>query len=225
MRKLRLISSLCVALTFAITNVSSSRAQISNDIIKIGVMADMNGPLSTAGGRGSVEAARMAAEEFGGLITDKHIEIVSADHQNKPDIGAAIARQWFNVEHVDVITDLANSAVGFAVVEIAKPLNKIVLVSGPGSSDFTARRVRPPASTGHGTPTGRQPPRHGQSSVPTPTPGSSSLRILRSGTRLNVMVPVRWRRRAARSSAASGRRSTMPISAHFCFRRSRVEQR
>ena len=119
MRKLRLISSLCVALTFAIT-MSSSRAQISNDIIKIGVMADMNGPLSIAGGRGSVEAARMAAEEFGGLIADKHIEIVSADHQNKPDIGAAIARQWFNVEHVDIITDLANSAVGFAVVEIAK---------------------------------------------------------------------------------------------------------
>ena len=67
-------------------------------------MADMNGPLSTAGGRGSVEAERMAAEEFGGAIAEKHIEIVSADHQNKPDIGAAIARQWFNVEHVDVIT-------------------------------------------------------------------------------------------------------------------------
>jgi branched-chain amino acid transport system substrate-binding protein len=91
------------------------------------------------GGRGSVEAARMAAEEFSGAIAGKHIEIVSADHQNKPDIGAAIARQWFNVEHVDVITDLASSAVGFAVVEVAKPLNKIVLVSGPGSSDFTRK--------------------------------------------------------------------------------------
>ena len=143
MRKLGLTTSLCVALIFAITNVSSSTAQISDDTIKIGVMADMNGPLSTAGGRGSVEAARMAAEEFGGLIAGKHIEIVSADHQNKPDIGAAIARQWFNVEHVDVITDLANSAVGFAVVEVAKPLNKIVLVSGPGSSDFTGKACAP----------------------------------------------------------------------------------
>ena len=85
----------------------------------------------------------MAAEEFGGSIAGKHIEIISADHQNKPDIGAAIARQWFNVEHVDVITDLANSAVGFAVVEIAKPLNKIVLVSGPGSSDFTGTACAP----------------------------------------------------------------------------------
>jgi len=68
MTKLGLTTSLCVALIFEITNVSSSRAQISDDTIKIGVMADMNGPLSTAGGRGSVEAARMAAEEFGGLI-------------------------------------------------------------------------------------------------------------------------------------------------------------
>ena len=152
MRKLGLTTSLCVALTFAIANVSSSGAQISQDIIKIGVMADMNGPLSTAGGRGSVEAARMAAEEFGGSIAGKQIEIVSADHQNKPDIGAAIARQWFNVEHVDVIADLANSAVGFAVVEIAKPLNKIVLVSGPGSSDFTGKacaRQQHPLDMGH----------------------------------------------------------------------------
>src|SRR5215472_373037 len=64
-------------------------------------------------------------------------------HQNKPDIGAAIARQWFDVEHVDVVADLSNSAVGFAVVEVAKPLNKIVLVSGPGSSDFTGKACAP----------------------------------------------------------------------------------
>jgi branched-chain amino acid transport system substrate-binding protein len=152
MRKLGLATSLCVALIFAITSVSSSRAQISDDTIKIGVMADMNGPLSTAGGRGSVEAARMAAEEFGGLIAGKHIEIVSADHQNKPDIGAAIARQWFNVEHVDVTTDLANSAVGFAVVEIAKPLNKIVLGLGTWVIGFYWQGLRAhqhPLDMGH----------------------------------------------------------------------------
>jgi branched-chain amino acid transport system substrate-binding protein len=109
MSKLGLSTSLCIALTLAISGVLSGRAQFSNEIIKIGVMADMNGPLSTAGGRGLVEAARMAAEEFGGSIANKPIEIVSADHQNKRDIGAAIARQWFNVEHVDVITDLARA--------------------------------------------------------------------------------------------------------------------
>ena len=215
MRNLRLATRVCVALMLATGLASAGKAQISDDVVKIGVMADMNGPLSTAGGRGSVEAARMAAEEFGGSIDGKRIEIISADHQNKPDIGAAIARQWFNVEHVDVITDLASSGVGFAVVEVAKPLNKIVLVSGPGSSDLQARLARPPASTGHGTPTGRRLPPRGPLSVPMPTPGSSSLRIMRSGTRLNVMVPVQWRRRAVKSLAASGRRSTMPISARF----------
>src|ERR1700722_12700246 len=225
MRKLGLTTSLCVALTFAITNVSSSRAQISNDIIKIGVMADMNGPLSTAGGRGSVEAARMAAEEFGGSIAGKHIEIVSADHQKKPDIGAAIARQWFNVEHVDLITDLANSAVGFAVVEIAKPLNKIVLVSGPGSSDFTGKACAPTSihwtwdTYGAATTTARA------IVAPDASTWFLSLRIMRSGARLNGVAPLRWRRRAARSSAASGRPSTMPILAHSCSRRSKVEQR
>jgi branched-chain amino acid transport system substrate-binding protein len=115
----------------------------SDDVVKIGIMADMNGPLSSASGRGSVEAARMAAEEFGWSINGKRIEIISADHQNKPDLGAAIARQWFDVEHVDVIGDLSNSAVGFAIVEIARPQNKIILVSGPGSSDFTGKACAP----------------------------------------------------------------------------------
>jgi branched-chain amino acid transport system substrate-binding protein len=73
----------------------------------------------------------------------KPIQVISADHQNEPDIGAAIARQWFGVEHVDAVADLSNSAVGFAVVEVAKPLNKIVLVSGPGSSDFTGKACAP----------------------------------------------------------------------------------
>ena len=132
-----------MALTFATGLGSSGHAQISDDVVKIGVMADMNGPLSTASGRGSLEAARMAAEEFGWSINGKHIEIISADHQNKPDIGAAIARHWFDVEHVDVIADLTNSAVGFAVVEVARPLDKIVLVSGPGSSDFTGKACAP----------------------------------------------------------------------------------
>jgi len=85
----------------------------------------------------------MAAEEFNWSINGKRIEIISADHQNKPDIGAAIARQWFDIEHVDVIADLTNSAVGFAVVEVARPLHKVVLVSGPGSSDFTGKACAP----------------------------------------------------------------------------------
>jgi branched-chain amino acid transport system substrate-binding protein len=84
----------------------------------------------------------MAAEEFGFSIDGRRIEIVTADHQNKPDIGVSIVRQWFDVEHVDVVADIANSAVGFAIVEIARPRNKIVLI-GAGSSDFTGKACAP----------------------------------------------------------------------------------
>ena len=115
----------------------------AGDVIKIGVMADMTGPLASASGPGSLEAARMAAEDFGRSIGGKRIEVISADHQNKPDLGVAIARRWFDVEHVDVIAELSHSAVGLAVVEVARPLNKIVLVTGPGASNFTGKACAP----------------------------------------------------------------------------------
>jgi branched-chain amino acid transport system substrate-binding protein len=132
-----------VALAIAAGVAWSDAAYGAADAIKIGVMADMNGPLASASGPGSFEAARMAAEDFGWSIKGKRIEVISADHQNKPDLGVAIARRWFDVEHVDVIADLSNSAVGLAVVEVARPLNKIVLVTGPGASDFTGKACAP----------------------------------------------------------------------------------
>jgi hypothetical protein len=135
----------------------------------------------------------MAAEEFNWSVNGKPIEIISADHQNKPDIGAAIARRWFDVEHIDVIADLTNSAVGFAVVEIARPLNKIVLVSGPDHLILPARPVRRPASSGRGIPTRRRQVVCERSSGPTLTHGSSSLRILPSVMRLNVMPLWQWK--------------------------------
>jgi branched-chain amino acid transport system substrate-binding protein len=143
MARLPLSQSSALALAMAATLTAAVPAGAGEKAIKIGVLADMNGPLSTASGPGSLEAARLAAQEFGWSIGGKRIQIISADHQNKPDIGAAIARQWFDVEHVDVVADLSNSAVGFAVVEVAKPLNKIVLVSGPGSSDFSGKACAP----------------------------------------------------------------------------------
>jgi branched-chain amino acid transport system substrate-binding protein len=131
------------ALFIAVLAASARPGWAADDVVKIGIMGDMNGPLSSASGKGSVEAARMAAEEFGWSINGKRIEVISADDQNKPDLGAAIARQWFDVEHVDVIGVLSNSAVGFAIVEIARPQSKIILVSGPGSSDFTGKACAP----------------------------------------------------------------------------------
>ena len=131
--------SLCVT----ILATAPSGAQTSERPLKIGVITDMNGPLSSATGAGSVEAARMAAEEFGWFINGRRIEIVSADHQNKPDVGASIAMRWFDAEQVDVIADMASSSVGLAIVEIARNRNKVLLVSGPGSSGFTGKACAP----------------------------------------------------------------------------------
>src|ERR1700674_3696541 len=139
---LRLPLALCLNFAVAAGVAGPADSQISEQPIKVGVITDMNGPLSSATGRGSVEAARMAAEEFSFSINGRRIEILSADHQNKPDIGASIVRRWFDVEHVNVVADIANSAVGFAIVEIARPRNKIVLI-GAGSSDFTGKAFAP----------------------------------------------------------------------------------
>jgi branched-chain amino acid transport system substrate-binding protein len=139
---LRLPLALCLNFAVAAGVAGPAHSQTSEGAIKVGVVTDMNGPLASATGRGSLEAARMAAEEFGFSINGRPIEILSADHQNKPDIGAAIVRRWFDVDHVNVVADIANSAVGFAIVEIARPRNKIVLI-GAGSSDFTGKACAP----------------------------------------------------------------------------------
>src|SRR5215472_8501963 len=93
----------------------AGQAQISDDVVKIGVLTDLSGPAATATGPGSVTAAQMAAEDFGGKVLGKPIAVTSADHQIKPDVGAGIARQWYDVDHVDLIVDVPVSAVGLAV--------------------------------------------------------------------------------------------------------------
>ena len=123
--------------------VPVAHAEMSGGKVKIGVLTDLSGPYEQNSGMGSVEAAKMAADEFGNKINGVPIEIVSADHQNKPDIGAAIARHWFDLDGVDAVTDLVNSAVGFAVLEIAKTDNKAVLLTSAGSADFTGKACAP----------------------------------------------------------------------------------
>ena len=122
---------------------SPASAEMSGGKVKMGVLTDLSGPYEQNSGQRLVEAAKMAAEEFGDKVNGVPIEIVSADHQNKPDIGAAIARRWFDLEGVDAVTDLVNSAVGFAVLEIAKTDNKAVLLTSAGSADFTGKACAP----------------------------------------------------------------------------------
>ena len=121
----------------------TARAEISGGKVKIGVLTDLSGPYEQNSGTGSVEAAKMAAEEFGNKVNGVPIEIIAADHQNKPDVGAAVARRWFDLEGVDAITDLVNSAVAFAALDVAKSKNKAVLLTSAGSADFTGKACAP----------------------------------------------------------------------------------
>ena len=108
-------------------------AEITNNEVKIGVLTDLSGPFATPTGKGSVEAAKMAVEDFGGKVLGKPIIVISGDHQNKPDVATAMARQWFERDGVDVITDLVGSAVALGVDDVAKQLNKATLVTSSGS--------------------------------------------------------------------------------------------
>ena len=122
---------------------SAADAQIANNRIRVGVLSDLAGIYEQNAGNGSVEAARIAAEEFGGKINGATIEIIAGDHQNKPDVGASVVNRWFDVDGVDMVTDLVNSAVGFAVVDVAKAKNKTVILTSAGSADFTGKACAP----------------------------------------------------------------------------------
>jgi branched-chain amino acid transport system substrate-binding protein len=123
--------------------VPCAHAQISDDTVKLGVLADMSGLYSDLSGIGSVVATQMGAEDFGGTVLGKKIEVVSADHQNKPDIGSNIARQWIDQQGVDAIVDVPVSSIAFAVQQIAKERNRVLLISSSGSSDLTGKSCSP----------------------------------------------------------------------------------
>jgi branched-chain amino acid transport system substrate-binding protein len=111
--------------------------------VKIGVLNDQSGVYADFGGKWSVEAARMAIEDFGGSVLGQKIELVDADHQNKPDLGVSIARRWYDVEHVDMITELTTSSVALAVQDLSKQAKKIDMVVGAGSSRITGDACSP----------------------------------------------------------------------------------
>lgn len=134
----------CLATLLAGTALSqTAHAQISDDVVKIGVLTDLSSWGRDNSGPGSVEAAKMAAEEFGGTVNGKKIEIIAADHQMKPDIGLQIAREWYDIGKVDAIADVPNSAIGIAVHNLAREKNRLALLSGPGSSDITNKLCSP----------------------------------------------------------------------------------
>src|SRR5262249_11213602 len=118
----------------------TAQAQYTDGTIKIGVMNDMSGLYADLTGPGSVVAARMAVEDFDAAAKGLKVEILSADHQNKPDVGSNIVRTWIDVDKVDVIVDVPTSSVALAVSEIVKEKNKVFLVSGAAAWDRTGRK-------------------------------------------------------------------------------------
>jgi branched-chain amino acid transport system substrate-binding protein len=131
-----LVAALAVAAVPAV-------AQVSDGVIKIGVLNDQSSLYADLAGQGSVVAARMAVEDFGADKKGMKVEIVSADHQNKPDVGSSIARQWLDVDKVDVIVDVPNSGVALALNQIIREKGKALLVSGAATADLTGKACSP----------------------------------------------------------------------------------
>ena len=117
--------------------------EISGDVVKIGILNDQSGVYADITGQGSVTAARLAVEDFGGTVLGAPIEIVSADHQNKPDIGSSIAREWYDAEGVDAIMDLTTSSVALAVQGLSRDKEKITISTGAGTTELTGAQCSP----------------------------------------------------------------------------------
>jgi len=143
MRAWLVAALLGIAWTIAPSSPSDAQGEISGGVVKLGVLTDETGVFSSLSGEGSIEATRMAVEDFGGKAAGKPIEIIHADHQNKTDIGASIARRWMDVDGVDVIIDVPNSAIVLAVQQLVKEKNRVLLVSTAGTADLTGKACSP----------------------------------------------------------------------------------
>jgi branched-chain amino acid transport system substrate-binding protein len=131
-----------IALAAALAS-GEAAAQITDGVVKIGILTDMSSLYADDTGPGSVAAAKLAVEDFNPSAKGLKVEIVAADHQNKPDVGSSIANAWFDVDKVDIIVDVPNSAVALAVSEVARQKNKLFLASGPATSDLTGPKCSP----------------------------------------------------------------------------------
>jgi len=136
--------NLVTSLAFLLAGSTAALAQSASDgKVKIGILNDQSGVYADFGGKSSVEAAKMAIEDFGGKVLGADIEIVDADHQNKPDIASNIARQWYDTEQVDTIMELTTSSVGLAVQALSKEKKKITINTGAATTELTGKACTP----------------------------------------------------------------------------------
>lgn len=141
--QIRFWSRTMASLAFAAGATTASAQTLSGDVLRIGVLTDISGVYADVSGKGAIEAVKMAVEDYGGTMFGKPIDIVYADHLNKPDIGAAKAREWFDTGNVDMITDLANSGVALAVAGIAKDKKRHIIVNNPSNVGLTNEMCSP----------------------------------------------------------------------------------
>lgn len=141
MSNLHTIASVLIGVVLGAS--AGAQAQLSHGKVRIGVMNDMSGPYIDLAGPGSVLAAKMAVEDFGGKVLGQPIEILSADHQNKADVGSQVARKWFDNDEVDAIVDVPTSSVAIAVQNIARDKEKIFLISGAATASLSGKDCSP----------------------------------------------------------------------------------
>jgi branched-chain amino acid transport system substrate-binding protein len=142
MNGLRPASRLLVTLA-ALLLPSIGAVCAEDGVLRVGIITDMSGQYADGNGTGAVVAAQMAADEIGGKVDGRRIEIISADHQNKPDVAVGIVRNWIDNKGVDVIAEGVNSAVALAIQNLTRERKKLFLISGSGSSDLTGKQCSP----------------------------------------------------------------------------------
>jgi branched-chain amino acid transport system substrate-binding protein len=134
---------LALAAAAVFTGSAQAQTAISDDVVRIGVLTDLSGQFSHESGEGAVTAVKMAVEDFGGKVLGKPIEVIVADHQNKNEVAIAKAREWYDVQKVDLIANLVNSSIALAVTNIAQEKNRIAVVTTSGSSRLTGDSCTP----------------------------------------------------------------------------------
>jgi branched-chain amino acid transport system substrate-binding protein len=139
----RFARQLGTAMSLLLLAAAPAAAEVPNNLVRVGVLTDLSGPFADQVGPGSVVAAKLAAEDFAKEADGLKVEILSADHQNKPDVGLSIARRWVDVEGVDAIVDLPNSGVALAIINLMHEKNRAALASSSASSDITGKACQP----------------------------------------------------------------------------------
>jgi branched-chain amino acid transport system substrate-binding protein len=134
-----MLRALFAGAAMALTVFAPAAAQISDDVVKLGVLTDMSSLYSDINGQGAVVATQMAIDDFGGAVLGKKIEMISADVQNKADVAVGVAGRWFDVEHVDVILGTGASSASLATSGVAAERKRIYLATDPASSDITGK--------------------------------------------------------------------------------------